>query len=40
MDIFLLGIIGISIAATLVVIASFAVVSYGISLSEKEELRD
>jgi hypothetical protein len=40
MDIFLLGIVGISIAATLVVIACLAAVSYAISLSEKEELRD
>jgi hypothetical protein len=40
MDIFLLGIISICIASTLVVIASFAAVSYAISLSEKEELRD
>jgi len=40
MDVFLLGIIGICISATLVVIACFAAVSYAISLSEKEELRD
>jgi hypothetical protein len=39
-DIFLLAIIGICVAATLLVIGGFAVISYAISLSEKEERRD
>jgi hypothetical protein len=39
-DIFLLAIIGICVAATLLVIGGFAVFSYAISFLEKEERRN